>query len=352
MSLRELNQRRWMIFIPALFTWACSLSQDAAAESPPVAARVTSLATFAVDHPLPVVTALAVDPTGRWLAVAGDDKTIRILQASTFVQTAVLRGHRDLIRTVEFRHDGKILASSGNDGSLILWDQAADYKELRRVENLTAISCAKFSPAGKHIAAVGFGPEVMLFGNTAHHSPMRCDCNDLRACAFDPRGERLAVVGRSGHLHLFDPHTGAGIDEFDLHVGRIRACAFTSDGDHVITVGEDGAAVLFDLKRAEVVRRVDLLPCKLFALARIDDQRVAVAGSDNRIRIVDIVRGLVVTHLDGHRGSISTLVYKNGSLYSGGFDATLRCWPIEGDGGERLAEKELTPSPPKESSSR
>lgn len=352
MSLRELNRRRWIVIITAYFAWSCGHGDVVSADSPPVPARVTTLTPTAADQPVPVVTAIAIDPTGRWLAVAGDDKTIRIMQAGTFVQTAVLHGHRDLIRTVEFRHDGKILASSGNDGSLILWDQADSYKELRRVEGLTAVSCAKFSPDGKNIAAVGFATEVMMFGSATHRLEMHCDCNDLRACVFDSRGERLAVAGRSGHLHLFDPRSGVAINDYDLNVGRIRACEFTSDGDHMITVGEDGAAVLFDLKRAEVVRRVDLLPCKLFALARIDDKHVAVAGSDNRIRIVDFLNGRVVTHLDGHRGSISNLVYKNGSLFSGGFDATLRCWPLAGDAGARLAENEGSPLPPKETSSR
>ncbi len=340
MSLRALNRRHWIAATAIGLATTGIPTGFAAAQTPPAAVRVASLAPIIADQPIPVVTALAIDPSGTWLAVAGDDKSIRILQASNFEQVALLRGHRDLIRTLEFRHDGKVLASSGNDGSLILWEQATGYKEARRVNDLPAVCCAKFSPDGKQLAAVGFGPEVMMFGGTSNLAEMSCDCNDLRACVFDPRGERLAVVGRSGHAHLFDPRSGRAVADFDLHAGRIRDCEFTSDGTQLMTVGEDGAAVLFDLKRGEVIRRVDLLPCKLFSLARIDDKHVAVAGSDNRIRIVDFNSGLVVNHLDGHRGSISTLVYSSGSLFSGGFDTTLRRWPIEGDGGERLAEKE------------
>ncbi|MGV3485798.1 MAG: WD40 repeat domain-containing protein [Planctomycetaceae bacterium] len=351
MSLREIHPPCRMLAVLALCVWPC-VQTNVAAQALQRAARVASIAPLSAELPAPTVTALAIDPSGQWLAVAGDDKTIRILQAATFTQMAILQGHRDLIRTLDFRHDGRILASSGNDGSLILWEQASGYRELRRVDDLPAIACARFSREGKQIAAVGFGPEVMMFGSKATGMQMRCDCTDLRACAFDQRGERLAVTGRSGHLHLFDPRTGQALGEHDLHAGRIRACAFDRDGGHMITVGEDGAAVLFDLNRGEVLRRVDLLPCKLFALAAIDDTRIAVAGSDNRIRIVDLASGLVLMHLDGHRGSISTLVYKDGSLYSGGFDSTLRHWSIQADGGERLAEKEQPTLPPQETSSR
>ncbi len=347
MSLRALNRRTWILTIPALLATTTLFSRTVVAETPLAAAKVTSLLPIEPDQPEPIITALAIDPAGTTLAVAGDDKTIRIMRVADFAEIAVLKGHRDLIRTLEFRGDGRILVSAGNDGSMILWDQTNEYRQVRRVDDLPAICSAKFSPDGKQIAGVGFGPDVLLFGGAAQRLTLRCDCNDLRACAYDRLGERLAVVGRSGHVNLYDPRTGEFLDEFDLHAGRIRDCDFTDDGEHLLTVGEDGAAILFNLKKAEVVRRIDLLPCKLFTLSRITDKRVAVAGSDNRIRIVDFESGLVVTHLDGHRGSISTLVYANGSLFSGGFDATLRRWPMVSDGGERLAEKDSSELPPK-----
>lgn len=352
MTLCLFNRRTWIASIPALLATSTLLSRAVVAETPLAAARVVSLTPLELDQPIPVVTALAVDPAGNFLAVAGDDKAIRIVRASDFVEIAVLKGHRDLIRTVDFRGDSKILVSGGNDGSLILWNLAQGYREAGRVDDLPAICSAKFSPSGKQIAVVGFSADLMIFGGDAKPLRLRCDCNDLRSCVYDRLGKQLAVVGRSGHVHLFDAQSGEFLNDFDLHAGRIRDCDFTQDGEHLVTVGEDGAAILFNLKKAEVVRRIDLLPCKLFALSRITETQMAVAGSDNRIRVVDFESGLVVTHLDGHRGSISTLVYANGSLFSGGFDTTLRRWPIAGDAGERLAEKDSPELPPKVTSSR
>lgn len=352
MSLRAHHRRHWLAVTSALLASASLSSLDAHAEFPRVAARVAELSPGGADQVAPVVTAMAIDPTGMWLAVAGDDKTIRILKASDFEQVALLRGHRDLIRAVEFRSDGKILASSGNDGSLILWEQATGFAELRRVDELPAICSLRFSPDGTQLAAVGFGSEVMMFGGTKNRAKMICDCNDLRSCAFDASGKRLVVASRSGHVHLFDVHSGRDLGHQELHKGRIRQCEFTSDSERLLSIGEDGAAVMFDIEKAEVVRRIDVLPCKLFTFAMISETLVAVAGSDNRIRIVDFDSGLVVSHLDGHRGSISNLLYSKGSLYSGGFDATIRRWAITPDGGERLAENDVPPAPPKETSSR
>ena len=79
---------------------------------------------------------------------------------------------------------------------------------------------------------------------------------------------------------------------------------------------------------------------KLFAVAILNRQLIAVAGSDNMIRIVNTDDGTVIRKLDGHAGSVSTLASSGGVLFSGGYDASLRRWSI-GDvelSGQRIAE--------------
>ncbi len=128
----------------------------------------------------------------------------------------------------------------------------------------------------------------MIFGGTKNRAAMSCDCNDLRTCAFDPSGQRVFVGGRTGHVHVFHSQTGRNLNDYSIHKGRVRDCAIVDDGRALITVGEDGAAIRFDLTRGEVTGRINVLPCKLFALAVIDSQQVAIAGSDNRIRLVGL----------------------------------------------------------------
>ena len=88
----------------------------------------------------PVITAIAVDPRGELVAVAGDDHLIRILATSTLIPVRSLAGHRDLIRTITFDPSGGRLASAGNDGQLILWDRDQSFRLLQR---LTGTPCAE-----------------------------------------------------------------------------------------------------------------------------------------------------------------------------------------------------------------
>ncbi len=145
-----------MLWTAGLLSYGCS---TAFAEPPLLPIRAVTLSPTVTEHMVPVVTSMAIDPTGGWIAVAGDDNAVRILSTQDFSQKAILHGHRDLVRSMHYRADGRALATAGNDGSLILWDSAADYSQLRRVDDLQAIADLGFSPDGLQLAAVGSVPK-------------------------------------------------------------------------------------------------------------------------------------------------------------------------------------------------
>jgi WD40 repeat protein len=287
----------------------------------------------------PVITAMALDPRGLVLAVAGDDYSIRLLDTADLSEKDRLLGHRDLVRTLAFRPDGRFLASAGNDGRLALWDRTNQWSIARQVDDLPTIFAVRFSPDGKQLAAVGFDTQLMLFDN-ADRPSLHCDCADLRAVSYNSAGDRLAVVGRSGKLHLFDPRSGQEIGEFAIHASRVRDIVFLPGTNWTASVGEDGTATIFDLDNYQIKKQVDFLPCKLFTVTAIDKSTIALAGSDNRIRIVNVTTGEVTRKIDIHSGSINSLVYADGVLYSGGFDARVFKTRISDGQDQRLAERD------------
>lgn len=287
----------------------------------------------------PVVTAMALDPRGEFLAVACDDCSIRLLDTDDLSERQQLIGHRDLVRSLSFRPDGLFLASAGNDGRLTRWDRNRNWQIDEQVDDLPSIFCVRYSPCGQQLAAVGFDPQLMLFDRT-DRPKLRCGCSDLRSVSFSSAGDRLAVVGRSGKLHLFDPRSGEEIGQFATHASRARDIAFLPEANAIATVGEDGAVTIFDLENHQIRKQTKHLPGKLFAIAAIDGTTIAVAGSDNRIRILNTESGNTVGQLDIHDGSISSLLYSKAALYSGGFDGQVCKTPWGSGEGTRVAGRE------------
>jgi WD40 repeat protein len=66
---------------------------------------------------------LAFSPHGQFIATAGTDHRVRILDAHTGREVRILRGHTDhRILSVAFSPDGTWLASGGRDRTVRIWD--------------------------------------------------------------------------------------------------------------------------------------------------------------------------------------------------------------------------------------
>lgn len=343
------SRRRWLLSAALLAAGgrAATGGEPTPAESAklrgsiPVHSRVVRLKSPDRRLTSTTITAVAADPRGELLAVAGDDFVIRILNVQSLAVVNRLPGHRDLIRTLAFDPGGKLLASAGNDGQLIVWNRQQNFQRLQELTDTPALACVTFSPEGGELAAVGFDDTVFLLGGGGESCPpLRCGCTDLRSVAYRADGQLLVVGGRSGELHQFDlqGHELVGIDL--VHQERIRDLTFHHDGNRVVSVGEDGVVSVFDTRRREVVQQARVTQSRLFAVAVVDSQHVAVAGSDNLVRLVNTDSGNVVSTLTGHRGSIASLASTGGFLFSGGYDATLRRWSLGGLGTtqQRIAE--------------
>src|SRR5207302_406322 len=71
-----------------------------------------------------IVWTLAVAPDGKTVATASADGTVKVWDAGTFKEKAVLR-HPPHVRAVTFSPDGKTLASGALNGTVMLWDTAS-----------------------------------------------------------------------------------------------------------------------------------------------------------------------------------------------------------------------------------
>jgi len=385
----SINRRDWFAATAGigLASLAAGRGIDALtfADSPSDSNPVLSVPTRAVTLPpidprlnRVVITAIAVDPRRQWLAAAGDDHVIRILSLESLVVERTLgdgaaepaatavsfngsdavgsgrfeqgppsesiarsgaRGHQDLIRTLAFDRQGTRLLSAGNDGRLIIWDRRRGFEMKQEIGSAPAIASARFSPSGNQIAAVGFDPEVFLIQTTAAtREPVRLTCRDIRCCRYRNDGGLLAVGARDGHVHLLDPKSGKTIAAGSLHQGAVRDLAFMPGSEDLISVGEDGNLVRLQSGTNTITSQLKITSGRLFALAVLDGDLIAAAGSDDEIYLVKLVPSgalQLAGRLQGHVGSLASLDSLGGTLFSGGFDATVRQWNV----GEGLSEQ-------------
>jgi WD40 repeat protein len=304
--------------------------------------RVVHLPPEGDDHKPPVVTAVRLHSGGQWLATAGDDHLVRVWNLTDGKLLQKLNAHTDWVRAIDYSPTGQVLASAGNDRQIIFWDAATGTKIDSFAVHEAAIAAIRFSHDGKLLAAVGFEEAVYLYDVATRRLIARpvAPSQDVRAVAFSPDDQLLAVGGRSGMVRLFSVPRGELVRDIPAHRQRIRAIAFSSDGSFVASSGEDRLLHVAPLAGGQGYS-LPQRPAKTLSLVFYGPQQLAVAGSDNLIRLWDVATKDEIGCLRGHTGSVAALECQGKILVSAGYDTTVRIWDV----GDQVAAGPTIPGP-------
>jgi WD40 repeat protein len=78
---------------------------------------------------------------------------VQIWDVATGRSLAVLQGHAGWAFVVAFAHDGRVLASAGEDGVIKLWDVAAGHERAGFAAHADHIHALAFAPDGRSLAS-------------------------------------------------------------------------------------------------------------------------------------------------------------------------------------------------------
>ncbi|HZY88100.1 MAG TPA: WD40 repeat domain-containing protein, partial [Gemmataceae bacterium] len=166
------------------------------------------------------VTALAFSRDGKLLACTGSQNTVKLWDVAGQKERATLSGHGGIVMAVAFSPDGRTLASAGMDRTVKLWDLATHKERLTLKGHEDPVSSIAFSPDGSLLVsgagATRFNPgrrgEVKLWDAGAGRclTDLRGHQDGVGAVAFAPDGKTVAAAGRDRTVRLWDVSAFAG----------------------------------------------------------------------------------------------------------------------------------------------
>jgi len=278
----------------------------------------------------PVVTALGSTQDGKWLIAAGDDHALRIVQIADGRTHETLKGHTDWVQSVAITEDNRFIVSCSKDCTLRLWSASDRWSSKIIHQGDVALMAMAIDTANQYIACTGFGPNIWIYSlqDGKLVKTLKSDCSDQRAIAFSSDGRQIACGGRDGVVRVWDWQSDQKPLEQTLHRDRIRSISFSENDSVVSTVGEDRRFVRYHISSGQVLIDRRIVGGRLLSMASIDPETIAVAGSDNTIRLIEIATGTEINRLVGHDGSVAVMVRSGGLLVSGSFDTTIRTWDL------------------------
>ena len=195
------------------------------------------------------INAVRYSPDGTRLAVGGS-VNIWIYDTTTSQEVAVLAGHTSEILSVAFSPDGKMLASSSRDNSVILWDTETGEQK----DTFAGRRDVVFSPDGKTLASSSWHDTVLLWdletGELKH--TLTGHTNDPDGLAFSPDGKILASAATDYTVRLWDVATGEHKRTLTGWQRGVYCVAFSPDGKTLATSSSDDTVRTWDTETWEM----------------------------------------------------------------------------------------------------
>ncbi|MGD2180365.1 caspase family protein [Lusitaniella coriacea] len=211
-----------------------------------------------------------------------------------------LKGHEGAVYDISFHpKDNTIIASSGEDGTIRIWD-LQKRKQINIHQDFKGnIIRANFSPSGKEIAfttVVDSKVKVLDIENKtitvleSHKGP-------LSGVAFSSSGEVLASSDYWGNVYFWDGNSYELIGEIDSkQKGYLHNIAFNQNDKIVILCGEDGTIELWDITNIKKNKKPQLKQLiqahksdvKQAILNPINSREIISSGEDGIVKIWDI----------------------------------------------------------------
>lgn len=338
------------------------------------------------------VLALAVGPSGSWLAGGGEDPRVRIWDISTGAVASVLEGSTDPVWTCAASPDGKILATAGDDHVVRIWDvrharllgemnghtrpvrasaftmdgqflvTGGDDSTLRvwDVQSLTLIKtlrqhsgrvrCCAISPDGLWLASGGDNNEFLVWNlpNLDSVKTLQGHQNSIWACTWSPVSDWVASATEGGEVRLWSPVSGKCIYESESRTvrGPVLACGGSPPEVWIASGGDEGTIRFWDVATKTTRATLGGHSGQIRVCATDPAGKwIATAGDDQTVRVWEISTATNPPSTEGHIGTVWTCASSETgpALITLGADCGLREWNVSDYSSQVLCKIAASP---------
>ncbi len=297
---------------------------------------------------------------GRTLAASGSDGSVVVWDLADPAQTRrFLAGQAGSLSSVALSGDGRTLVAGGSDGSVVLWD-LADPAGARRslAGQVGSIFSVALSGDGQILVAGGSDGSVVLWDLADPAGARRSlagQVGSIFSVALSGDGRTLAAGGSDGSVALWDLADPARTRRsLAGHTRSVNSVALSPDGRTLAAASDDGTALLWqltDLARPQLLRpALTSHTSNMTAVAFAPDGRTLAAASDDGTallwQLTDVARPLQPA-LASHTSRVTAVAFApdGHTLATASADGTVIRWDLTNRAQPRHFGQPLSAAP-------
>ena len=278
----------------------------------------------------------------------GEIRTWALPESPLLLPVDVEPGSTTRGTSVAFTPDGDGVLTAAQGGHVRTWDSRTGTEtplgpacatppvgahclgSVVRAEQGEWITRARYGPGGATIATSGQNGTVIVWDAATAEEVVRAPnaAEVVDDFAFFHDGRALAVGDRSGRTRIIDTRNGGVLAELKDGDSAVFAVAVTLDG-HVLTGDEEGTVRMWDV--ASRTSRIMVRTGRgVFGLDVDDKGQTAAVAGDSEIVLLDLIGSSRPRTITGHSGFVSGIAFARGGamVVSGGQDGTVRVWEV------------------------
>ena len=257
------------------------------------------------------VIAVKYSSDGARFATACRDGTARLWSSGDRSLLATFGGHADRVICLAFDASGERLVTGCRDGSIHVFDTRTGAVIRVITGHEASVEGVSVSPDGTRLASVSRDRTVRLWdlAGGALLAAGRSHASNVRDVAFDPSGGSYVSASWDGTLRVWDVRSGAETCILRGHGSAVTAVAFAQCAPRVVSFSRDGTVKRWDPESAGVAACRGLRDQAVALAFDPGGTRVAAAGHDGRLTILDARSGSVAHAIDASTSALRCVAF-------------------------------------------